>query len=104
LAERDDVTAVLCGNDELAVGVLRAVHERGRRVPDDISVVGFDGHPLAALSIPALTTVEQDFVGLGRRAFGLLAEMLDDRRTSRESIATPRLVIRESTAPPRPLR
>jgi DNA-binding LacI/PurR family transcriptional regulator len=100
LAERDEVTAVLCGNDELALGVMRGLYERGRRVPEDVSVLGFDGHPLGALSVPALTTVEQDFVGLGRRAFDLLAGLLDDRPASRGSVATPRLVVRESTAPP----
>jgi DNA-binding LacI/PurR family transcriptional regulator len=111
LAERDDVTAVLCGNDELALGVMRGLHERGRRVPDDVSVVGFDGHPLGALSVPSLTTVEQDFAGLGRRAFGLLAGLLDDRHSPKQSrsgaqatpalsVATPKLVVRESTAPP----
>jgi DNA-binding LacI/PurR family transcriptional regulator len=101
LAERHDMTAVLCGNDELALGVMRGLYERGRRVPDDVSVVGFDGHPLGALSVPALTTVEQDFVGLGRRAFDLLAGLLDDRHAPKSSIATPRLVVRESSAPPR---
>jgi DNA-binding LacI/PurR family transcriptional regulator len=79
LAGRDEVTAVLCGNDELALGVMRGLYERGRRVPEDVSVVGFDGHPLGAVSVPTLTTVEQDFVGLGRRAFDLLAGLLDDR-------------------------
>jgi DNA-binding LacI/PurR family transcriptional regulator len=69
-------------------------------VPEDVSVVGFDGHPLGALSMPTLTTVEQDFVGLGRRAFDLLAGLLDNRHSPRSSIATPRLVVRESTAPP----
>lgn len=96
----DDVTAVLCGNDELAIGLMRALHERGRRVPDDISVVGFDGHPLGALCVPALTTVEQDFVGLGRRAFGQVAELLGEGQSPQTSSSTPRLVIRESTAPP----
>jgi DNA-binding LacI/PurR family transcriptional regulator len=107
LAERDDVTAVLCGNDELALGVMRGLYERGRRVPEDVSVVGFDGHPLGALSVPALTTVEQDFVGLGRRAFDLLAGLMGragevggDRHPPKSSVATPRLVVRESTAPP----
>lgn len=100
LADRDDATAVLCGNDELALGVMRGLYERGRRVPEDVSVVGFDGHPLGALSVPALTTVEQDFVGLGRRAFDLLAGLLDNRHAPRGSVATPRLVVRESTAPP----
>jgi DNA-binding LacI/PurR family transcriptional regulator len=100
LAERDDVTAVLCGNDELAIGLMRALHERGRRVPDDISVVGFDGHPLGALWVPALTTVEQDFVDLGRRAFGQVASLLGEGHSAKTSSSTPQLIVRESTARP----
>ena len=100
LAERRDVTAVLCGNDELAIGLMRALHECGRRVPHDISVVGFDGHPLGALWTPALTTVEQDFVDLGRRAFAHVAALLGDGHPPQNSSSKPRLVIRESTAPP----
>lgn len=100
LARRDDVTAVLCGNDELALGLIRALHECGRQVPQDISVVGFDGHPLGALSIPSLTTVEQDFVDLGRRAFTQIASLLGEGTAPQTSTSTPRLVVRESTAPP----
>jgi DNA-binding LacI/PurR family transcriptional regulator len=100
LAQRADVTAVLCGNDELAIGLMRALREQGRRVPQDISVVGFDGHPLGALWDPALTTVEQDFVDLGRRAFGQVAALLGERHPPQNSSSRPRLVIRESTAPP----
>jgi DNA-binding LacI/PurR family transcriptional regulator len=61
LADRDDVTAVFCGNDEIAMGVIRGLVERGRRVPDDVSVVGFDDHPLAAMWSPLITTVRQNF-------------------------------------------
>jgi DNA-binding LacI/PurR family transcriptional regulator len=102
LAQRDDVTAVLCGNDELAIGLIRALHDSGRRVPEDISVVGFDGHPLGALCLPALTTVEQDFVDLGRRAFRQVAALLGEGTPQQTSTSTPTLVIRESTAPARP--
>jgi DNA-binding LacI/PurR family transcriptional regulator len=102
ITERSDVTAVLCGNDELAMGLLRAFHQRRVRVPDDISVVGFDGHPLSELCTPALTTVEQDFVDLGRRSFELLHDRLEGRRPAKTSSASPRLVIRESAGPPRP--
>ena len=100
LAADPTVTAVLCGNDELAVGVMRAMADAGRRVPDDVSVVGFDGEPLAALLSPALTTVEQDFVRLGRRAVQMLLERIDAGTSVQTSSALPRLVVRESTAPP----
>ena len=71
IADDGDVTAVFAGNDSMALGVLKALHERGRRVPEDISVVGFDDVPEAAYYWPALTTVAQDFSELGRRALTL---------------------------------
>jgi DNA-binding LacI/PurR family transcriptional regulator len=101
VAERDDVTAVLCGNDELAMGFLRGLHEAGRRVPDEISVVGFDGHPLGQFLTPALTTVQQDFADLGRRSFELLGGLLETGHTARTSAAAASLVVRESSGPPR---
>ena len=69
LARDPKVTAVLCGNDDLALGVMRAMHQAGRAIPDDVSVVGFDDTPLGPPFpyYPALTTVRQDFVALGKR-------------------------------------
>ncbi|MEU9237378.1 LacI family DNA-binding transcriptional regulator [Streptomyces subrutilus] len=77
------VTAVFCANDQLALGLLRALHEAGRAIPGDISVVGFDDISEAAYFAPPLTTVRQDFGELGRRALELLVEELtrDDRTT-----------------------
>ena len=65
-AAADGVTAILAGNDELAIGVLRAMYEAGRAIPGDVSVIGFDDAPQSAYLTPALTTVRQDFTGLGR--------------------------------------
>ncbi|NDL57459.1 LacI family DNA-binding transcriptional regulator [Phytoactinopolyspora mesophila] len=101
LASRPDVTAVLCGNDELAIGLMRGLYDGGRRVPDDISVVGFDGHPLGELWAPSLTTVEQDFAELGRRSFDLVAALIEGKPAPMTSARQPHLVIRESAAPPR---
>lgn len=100
LARRRGVTAVLCGNDELAVGVVRALFDSGRRVPEDVSVVGFDDQPLAAFTRPALTTVRQDFPELGREAMTLLRLQIDGGTAVGTSVARAELVIRESTAPP----
>jgi DNA-binding LacI/PurR family transcriptional regulator len=77
LADRAGATAVFCGNDEIAMGVIRGLGERGRRVPDDVSVAGFDDHPLARLWAPPLTTVRQDFARMGHEAFALLARQID---------------------------
>lgn len=95
------VTAVFAGNDSMALGLLNALHERGRRVPDDVSVVGFDDVPEAAYFWPALTTVAQDFAELGRRA---LSVALDAVRGEDETVLDPilpTLTVRRSTAPPR---
>ena len=99
LAKDPSVTAVLAGNDELAIGVMRAFADAGRSVPGEVSVVGFDDEPFAAMWSPALTTVAQDFPGLGRRAFGLLDSLLRTGSSPRTSTATPRLVLRESAGP-----
>ncbi len=101
LLSRPDVTAVLCGNDDLALGVLRAAREAGRRVPDELSVVGFDDTPASAYLAPALTTVRLDFEGLGRTCFGLLHRLLDAAAPVQEPCAEPELIVRESSGPHR---
>ncbi|SMH49040.1 transcriptional regulator, LacI family [Rathayibacter oskolensis] len=93
-------TAILCGNDEVAIGVIRELTERGVRVPADVSVMGFDDQSFAAMWSPALSTVRQDFSDLGRRTFALLQEWIETGVRPRDSIATAEIVIRESTAPP----
>jgi DNA-binding LacI/PurR family transcriptional regulator len=100
LAEMTGVTAVLCANDPMALGLLRALAERGRRVPRDVSVVGFDDVPEAAFFLPPLTTVRQDFGELGRRALHLLVDRISGGYQSRRSLPiAPDLVVRASTAP-----
>ncbi|MGN6325325.1 LacI family DNA-binding transcriptional regulator [Pseudolysinimonas sp.] len=100
------VTAVACANDQLAIGVMAALADSGRRVPDDISVTGFDDLPEAAFLRPALTTVRQDFDEIGRRAVELIVRRLDgDGGGAVQRIAIePELVVRSSTAPARPDR
>jgi DNA-binding LacI/PurR family transcriptional regulator len=101
LAEDPQVTAVLCGNDDLALGVRRALFEAGRDVPGDVSIVGFDDVPGAALWTPALTTVRMDFAALGRACFAGVAAQLLGYPPAEAVLAPPRLIVRESTAPPR---
>jgi len=97
LARMPDVTAVFCANDHMALGLLRALAERGRRVPEDVSVVGFDDIPEAAFFLPPLTTVRQDFGELGRRALRLLVDRIagHDSAGSRLPVV-PELVVRSS--------
>ncbi|GAB7190689.1 LacI family DNA-binding transcriptional regulator [Kineococcus sp. NUM-3379] len=100
LAARPDVTAVLCGNDQLCVGLLRALTDAGRRVPEDVSVIGFDDEPWAGFLRPSLTTVRQDFAEIGRRSVALLLAQLAGRGDTRSELVPTTLVVRESTAPP----
>lgn len=101
LARRPEVTAILVANDEMAMGLLRAMREAGRRVPGDVSVVGFDDIPQAAYFWPPLTTVRQNFAEVGRQAFALLRERLAGGRPARRRLVEPELVVRESTGPAR---
>jgi DNA-binding LacI/PurR family transcriptional regulator len=95
-------TAVVAANDQMAIGLLAALADAGRSVPDDISVVGFDDVPEAAYVRPALTTVHQDFALIGRRAVeALLAQFAPDTSDeASDAPIPPRLVVRASTAPP----
>ena len=101
LATMPEVTAVQCGNDQMALGLLRALAEHGRHVPDDVSVVGFDDFPEAAFFQPPLTTVRQNFVELGRRALHLLLDHISGESGPRPTLPVEaELVVRASTGPP----
>lgn len=93
-------TAIFAANDELALGVLHALTENGVRVPHDVSLVGFDDIPEAEHLTPALTTVRQDFTGLGRDIMSTLVEILRDDETVVTPHIQPTLVIRDSAGPP----
>ncbi|HEU5111167.1 MAG TPA: LacI family DNA-binding transcriptional regulator, partial [Micromonosporaceae bacterium] len=101
LADDPSVTAVFCANDQTAIGVLRALAEAGRRVPGDVSVVGFDDIPEAPYLSPPLTTVVQDFAQLGRRCVEVaLHQIATGVRTSDQVRVAPRLAARASAAAP----
>lgn len=96
------VTAVFCANDEMAFGLIRALHEHGLRVPQDISVVGFDDIALAGYSSPPLTTVRQDFHRIGHELVRLVLQQLRAKAPmphGRVLIGTT-LVVRGTTAAP----
>lgn len=97
LARKGDATAVFVANDQMAIGVLHAFAEAGLRVPDDISIVGFDDIPEAGYLNPALTTVRQDFQAIGRRAIDLVTATLDGS-TIDVPLLPAELIIRDSTA------
>uniref|UniRef100_UPI0011809111 substrate-binding domain-containing protein n=1 Tax=Streptomyces caniscabiei TaxID=2746961 RepID=UPI0011809111 len=102
LAARPEITAVFVSNDQMALGLLRALHEAGRRVPDDVSVVGYDDIPEAAHLLPPLTTIRTDFPEIGRRALRLLLTQLDDPEDAgealeRDPVIPVELIVRNST-------
>lgn len=100
IAERPEITAVFAANDRMALGVLRALHEAGRRVPDDVSVVGFDDTAESDSFWPPLTTIHQEFEATGRRAVELLIAEIEGRPEPVTATVVPtRLVVRGSTGP-----
>ncbi|MFB9321843.1 LacI family DNA-binding transcriptional regulator [Cryptosporangium minutisporangium] len=102
LSRRHPPTAVYCHSDELALGAVRTIRRAGLRVPEDISVIGIDDHPLAELT--DLTTVAQPARDQGVRTAHLLLALLRGQPTGRHVVVPTRLVIRRSTAPPTPAR
>ncbi|HET6483319.1 MAG TPA: LacI family DNA-binding transcriptional regulator [Actinoplanes sp.] len=93
-----EVTAVFAASDEMAFGLIRALRERGRAVPEDVSIVSVDDIELAAYCHPPLTTVRQDFYRSGAAAVALL---LDGDAAEHGEIVEASLSVRASTAPPR---
>ncbi|MBE8472105.1 LacI family DNA-binding transcriptional regulator [Streptomyces justiciae] len=101
LAAQQDCTAVFTANDQMALGLLRALHERGRRVPEDVSVIGFDDIAEASSFLPPLTTVHQDFAEVGRLCVqAVLRKLRHDDTPHGTTLVPTRLIIRESAAPP----
>ncbi len=97
LARRTRPTAVLASNDMTAIGALGAIHERGLRVPEDISIVGFDDIQISAFTQPALTTVRLSRDEIARVAFRALYSIRQDGGKGMEYVVRPALVVRRST-------
>ncbi len=94
-------TAVFAANDQMALGVIHGLVDRGLRVPEDISVVGYDDIPDSQHFLPPLTTVRQDFAELGALALRLIIDAIEGDEGTEHEMIEPSLVVRESTAPPR---
>jgi DNA-binding LacI/PurR family transcriptional regulator len=103
LAANPEVTAVFVGNDLMALGLLRMLHEEGCELPAALSVIGFDDMPEAAYFTPPLTTIRQDFTEIGSRGFYLLLDEIESGGRSSDRVTVPpELIVRESTARPEP--
>ena len=95
-------TAVVCSNDWTAIGALHAIDAAGLRVPEDISVVGFDDIPLASYTRPPLTSVRMSAGDVGSTAFDALFRLIGGERLEGDVYQVPtKLVVRASTAKPR---
>jgi DNA-binding LacI/PurR family transcriptional regulator len=98
LASRPDLDAVFVASDPMAFGAMRAIKRSGRRIPDDVAVVGFDGSPAAANTEPPLTTVHQPAEAMGRHMARLLLARIDGTRVDEPGvILIPELVVRASS-------
>jgi len=102
LLSRSGVTAVFVANDQMAAGLLNGLHRHGVRVPEDVSVVGFDDIPEAEFLIPPLTTVRQDLAAVGRLGVRLLVEQIEGTAPAEQAPRRidPVFVLRDSTSSP----
>lgn len=99
LAERRDFTAIVAGSDLMAIGVLRALNQHGVRVPEDVSLIGFDDVELSKFTNPPLTTMRQDRVAMGQGAVQRLIALIEGTRDVSPLILPTQLVVRQSTGP-----
>ena len=95
-----DFTALVCFNDTAAIGAIRALHEAGMRVPEDVSVIGFDDIVGAEFHVPSLTTIRQPLAKMGRQAASILLDRIanPDKIYPPTIMMKPQLIVRESTA------
>lgn len=100
LLDNENFTALVVGNDQMALGAIRALHERNLCIPEDISIVGFDDIPEAPYFSPPLTTVRQEFSQLGKLGVEYLVSIIEDSAITQQKTISPRLIVRKSTAPP----
>ena len=99
--DHPDTTALFAMSDTVAIGAIRALSDLGKSVPEDVSVVGFDGIDLCRFSIPRLTTVEQPVDEIARRSVNLLLDMMEKGAAPRHITVKAVFRSRDSVAPPR---
>ncbi len=97
LLKTTQFTALFVGNDQMALGAIHALHEQGLKVPQDISIVGFDDIPEAAFFYPPLTTVQQNFLELGEQSVAYVLDLMAHKEPRQEKPISPPLIVRKST-------
>jgi len=100
LTKSDRPTALFCFADSIAYGAYAAARELGLRIPDDLSVSGYDGHPMSALLTPALTTMDWNVDRIIRAAVRLILSAIEEKPYRRRTVQPPRLCERGSTGRP----
>ena len=95
-SENPQVTALFAMSDTVAVGAIRALNDLGKKVPEEISVVGFDGIDISRYTVPRLTTVEQPVEEIARRSVNLLLDMMENNASPRHILVTAEFRKRES--------
>ena len=100
-ATRSDTTAVFAMSDMVAMGVIRALRDINRRVPEDVSVVGFDGVEMGKYFIPSLSTIVQPQEEIARQSVDVLLDMMEKDGSARHLTVTATPLLRESIASPR---
>jgi DNA-binding LacI/PurR family transcriptional regulator len=104
LSQAPDIDAVFASSDQIALGAMGIAHQQGRRVPEDLAIVGFDDIPEAAFFWPSLTTIYQQLVDVGRIAVKNLHEMISARRSGNDACQPalttlkPELIVRASSS------
>ncbi len=102
VARMNEITAIFAANDHLALGLLRALNEHGKRVPEDTSIVGFDDVPEAEFYTPPLTTIRPDFAEVAAATLELLRAQIDSGASrGQRRVIPPSLVTRQSVASPK---
>ncbi|GHF13398.1 DNA-binding transcriptional regulator CytR [Kordiimonas sediminis] len=100
LAQSVHPTAILCFNDEMAIGAMQSIRQAGHKVPADISVTGFDDLPLSAYTHPPLTTIAQPTEEFGASAMAILFDLMDGQEPAERNRIVPyKLIVRDSTGP-----
>lgn len=100
MMQKDRPTAIFCFSDEMAMGCLHALKEQGFSVPDDVSLIGFDGIPFARYASPPLTTIVQPMEAIGEHCARILLDLVDGQKPETQTNYLPhKLLVRESTSP-----